>query len=121
MYRKDNSPLPKWAKYLAREENGELWCYEEYPLHIKDEGFWRPCSGKGEQYHDYDNVYWCVYWHDNSPTEISNYEQKERAFKKRNTNNYSSRENVSKSNKTNRSRSYTEIYDIIDSRSAHLG
>lgn len=109
----DNDKLPEWAKYLAREENGELWCYEEYPLHIKDEGVWRPCSGEGEQYHDYDNVYWCVYWSDNSPTEISNYEQKERAFNKRNTNNYSTRENESKSDKPKRKLNDIEIYEMI--------
>lgn len=113
MYRKDNSPLPEWAKYVAREENGELWCYEEYPLHIKDEGVWRPCSGEAERYSDYDNVYWCVYWDDESATEISNYEQKELAIKKRNTNNYSYREKESKPNNPNRKRSYTEIYEQI--------
>jgi len=31
----DNDPLPEWAKYLAREENGELWCKQQL-LKIKN-------------------------------------------------------------------------------------
>ena len=54
-----------------------------------------------------------VYWDDESATEISNYEQKELAIKKRNTNNYSYREKESKPNNPNRKRSYTEIYEQI--------
>lgn len=116
MKKADNPPMPEWAKYVAEEQNTELWCYEEFPIKQEYEGVWRPFSGRAERCLDYDNVYWAVRWSDDDPTLISTYQEELRRKSSRNT--FASSEK--KPARDNRERSLTEIYDIID-RSGHLG
>ena len=72
---KYNKPLPEWAKYLAREKDGEIWCYENKPVFRENEGVWRPFEGMAERYPDYDGVYRWVLWKDIAPALISSYDE----------------------------------------------
>lgn len=37
--------LPPWVRFLARDENGNLWAYSEEPILIESDGEWAAAEG----------------------------------------------------------------------------
>ncbi len=63
--------LPDWVKWVARDENYELWCFTDEPS--KEGDVWKTEYGIGycERLDDVDGIYNDIQWDDEKPTPVN--------------------------------------------------
>lgn len=61
--------MDKKYKYIARDEDGELWLFENRPF--KNGRSWYVLDGFGESFNLYKHLFQMVKWEDEEPTLIA--------------------------------------------------
>ncbi|WP_373768368.1 hypothetical protein [Jeotgalibaca porci] len=62
--------LREWVKWLARDENNELWCYATKPYKESDRWHSEDPTGRCEKVDDVSEIYNLIQWTDKEPTEV---------------------------------------------------
>ena len=62
--------LPEWANWLAREEYGDLWAFENKPLKRIGLGAWVEIECGGERVEETDDTFSHIKWTDEEPTKV---------------------------------------------------